>query len=140
MLNGMTTALLAMVATLAAWIGGPVNAPTPPAPTAVHACVSGPGGPCGTVGKETCECGPETTCQANPDPNFPGVCVFCERTQCAEGQRWDRASCQCITPCRAADECKGALPDLCKVCPAGESGGCAHWSCVDNACQITYCE
>jgi hypothetical protein len=42
--------------------------------------------------------------------------------------------------CKAASDCHGALPKLCKLCPVGETGGCAHYDCVANKCEIAYCE
>ncbi len=40
--------------------------------------------------------------------------------------------------CKTARACKGALPDLCKLCSDG-SDGCAHWACDNNKCEIDYC-
>lgn len=34
--------------------------------------------------------------------------------------------------------CKGALPDLCKICDDG-STGCAHWVKSGGKCEIEYC-
>ncbi len=42
--------------------------------------------------------------------------------------------------CKAASDCKGPLPQLCKTCSNGETGGCAHYDCVSNKCAIAYCE
>jgi hypothetical protein len=32
------------------------------------------------------------------------------------------------------------LPKLCEKCPAGKTGGCAHWACKDSKCAIVTCE
>lgn len=45
---------------------------------------------------------------------------------------------QADTGCTAASDCSGALPAFCNVCSDGTTA-CAHWSCVDNACQIASC-
>jgi hypothetical protein len=35
-------------------------------------------------------------------------------------------------------ECKGALPDICEICPDGKSE-CAHFVIVDGKCEIQIC-
>jgi hypothetical protein len=40
--------------------------------------------------------------------------------------------------CHADADCSGILPQFCRVCDDG-STSCAHWSCVENACQIATC-
>ena len=43
-------------------------------------------------------------------------------------------------PCASASDCRGMLPHLCKQCPTGQDGGCAHWACVDKQCQMAFCQ
>ena len=40
--------------------------------------------------------------------------------------------------CNADADCSGILPQFCRECSDG-STSCAHWSCVDNACQVATC-
>ena len=42
------------------------------------------------------------------------------------------------TSCAADTDCSGILPQFCRQCSDG-STSCAHWSCVENACQIATC-
>lgn len=41
--------------------------------------------------------------------------------------------------CNATSDCAGFLPQFCKQCGDG-STSCAHWSCVENACQVATCD
>jgi hypothetical protein len=45
---------------------------------------------------------------------------------------------QADTGCHADSDCSGILPQFCRTCSDG-STSCAHWSCVENACQIATC-
>ena len=45
---------------------------------------------------------------------------------------------QADTSCHADTDCSGILPQFCRECSDG-STSCAHWSCVDNACQVATC-
>lgn len=49
----------------------------------------------------------------------------------------------CLPPqaengCHTDTDCSGILPQFCVQCSDG-STSCAHWSCVENACQIATC-
>src|SRR5450755_4403973 len=41
--------------------------------------------------------------------------------------------------CNADSDCSGLIPQFCKVC-SDNTTVCAHWSCLENACQITTCD
>jgi hypothetical protein len=84
-------------------------------------CISNAGGPCGGTTQTPCTCASGLTCQTLLDSSMPGVC---------------RAS---GAACVSALDCKGALPTFCLLCPDG-SAGCAHWACVNNACEIATCQ
>jgi hypothetical protein len=45
---------------------------------------------------------------------------------------------QAADRCHRADECHGALPQLCKKCRDGKDG-CAHWACERHRCVVRYC-
>jgi hypothetical protein len=50
----------------------------------------------------------------------------------------------CLPPqadnsCQDASDCSGLLPQFCRECSDGTTS-CAHWSCVENACQIASCD
>lgn len=47
---------------------------------------------------------------------------------------------QDLATCETATDCRGFLPQYCMVCPTGEVGGCAHWSCIENQCAISTCD
>jgi hypothetical protein len=49
-----------------------------------------------------------------------------------------QVSTESASSCVTASNCRGPLPNLCKVCGDG-SDGCAHWACVSGQCQIEYC-
>ena len=40
--------------------------------------------------------------------------------------------------CNTDGDCSGSLPHFCKQCEDGTTS-CAHWSCLEKACQITSC-
>jgi hypothetical protein len=40
--------------------------------------------------------------------------------------------------CQADTDCSGILPQFCRQCSDGTTS-CAHWSCVEGACQIATC-
>lgn len=42
--------------------------------------------------------------------------------------------------CEVARDCKGALPRVCKPCPPGQAGACAHWACIQHRCEIRTCD
>jgi hypothetical protein len=102
-------------------------------------CVSPPGGPCGGFTQDPCTCAPGSKCIPNRIPDIPGTCAVCDPVVCPAGETWDGALCECVPGCLTAADCHGALPDLCKVCADG-SDGCAHWACVDQACEIEFCD
>jgi hypothetical protein len=57
---------------------------------------------------------------------------------CSSAPPTDASSSDLSAKCDEADQCHGALPDLCKVCEGG-GDGCAHWACVDHKCVTEYC-
>jgi hypothetical protein len=80
---------------------------------------------------ETPDSGP---CTCTPPEAGP----VCDPLVCPPGELWDKATCSCVKACITAANCRGALPDLCRVCPNG-GDGCAHWECVDFKCEIGFC-
>ena len=46
---------------------------------------------------------------------------------------------QADNSCSSASDCSGGLPQFCRVC-SDNTTECAHWSCVENTCQITSCD
>jgi hypothetical protein len=81
-----------------------------------------------------------------------GTCVPLVPDACAIGSIGDanQYSCggglgvECCLPpqapaCQAASDCGGVLPQFCRLCSDGTSS-CAHWSCVNNACEIATCQ
>jgi hypothetical protein len=101
-------------------------------------CVSGPGGPCGGFTTHPCVCRAGTKCVLNHIPDIPGRCAVCDPIKCGPGTHWDTTSCQCVSGCRTAADCRGLLPQLCKQCADG-SFGCAHHACVAGQCEVAYC-
>jgi hypothetical protein len=71
------------------------------------------------------------------DFEVSGRCPVCDPSVCPTGEVFSRDLCQCVG-CVTAADCTGPLPQLCEVCPDG-STGCAHWSCVANACDVETC-
>jgi hypothetical protein len=103
-------------------------------------CTSNVGGRCGGFAQHPCQCAAGLTCVPNRIPDIPGTCEakpVCDPIVCPAGEVFDRALCKC-TGCLTAADCTGPLPDLCRVCADG-SDGCAHWTCVANACEIATC-
>src|ERR1700733_9658284 len=82
------------------------------------------GGSCVALAPDTCDNG--TVGDANEYSCGSGEGVAC----CLPSQ---------TAPSFTADsDCTGALPDVCRVC-SDNTEQCAHWSCVDNACEIVSC-
>jgi hypothetical protein len=52
--------------------------------------------------------------------------------------------CFALGSCQTAADCKGDLPQDCKVCPLSPDGlettACAHWVCDAGTCAVNYCE
>jgi hypothetical protein len=65
--------------------------------------------------------------------------AVCDPIVCPAGETWDPTRCACIQPCSTAADCTGPLPGVCKICANGTTG-CAHFACLDNACEVVYCE
>ncbi|HTR54854.1 MAG TPA: hypothetical protein VMJ10_29400 [Kofleriaceae bacterium] len=82
-----------------------------------------------------------------------GSCVPLVPDICSQGELGDADQYSCGTgvgvacclprqsadACNADSDCSGLLPQFCRGCSDGTES-CAHWSCVDNACQITTCD
>jgi hypothetical protein len=84
-------------------------------------------------------CASSLTCGRGCDFEVEGRCPVCDPILCPAGDVWDSTLCKCVPGCVTATDCTGPLPDLCRVCANG-SAGCAHWACVNHACQIEYCQ
>ena len=108
---------------------------------AVAACSAGsPEAPVSTSSAPLtiCNCPLETPDSAPCTCPSPDASPVCHRVVCPRGEIWDEASCSCVQACIDADDCHGALPDLCEVCPNG-GDGCARWKCVKHRCEIRFC-
>jgi hypothetical protein len=101
----------------------------PPPPVAI--C------PNGTPPPVSCEPDASAAChwKVGPCP----VCV--QNVLCIVGDHFDPVLCKCAPDapqCSTAADCKGLLPRFCVTCADG-TFGCAHWACVQGACQIATC-
>jgi hypothetical protein len=84
----------------------------------------------GCPSSQTCGGG----CDLEVTRRCPGVC---DPLPCASPQLWDPALCRCVD-CVTAGNCRGPLPQLCRVCADGQTA-CAHWACMSGACQVATC-
>lgn len=105
------------------------------------ACTCVPdGAPCGAA-----TCSAQEQCCQVADPN-DGTCVSRCSTVCP------KQPCSAPPPdagaadsCEQASDCKGALPQLCRICGVVDgdlnpASGCAHWACRDKRCELAFCD
>lgn len=88
---------------------------------------------------ETCEAAGGTCTALVPDACEFGTVGDATQYSCGGG-----LGVECCLPaqadnqCAAASDCSGLLPNFCVKCSDG-STSCAHWSCVEGACQVASC-
>jgi len=89
---------------------------------------------CGTRG----HCAYSTT-TGGPQQFCPPVCADQSGT-CPPAS----TVCIALGSCQTAADCKGDLPQDCRVCPLSPDGvettACAHWVCAAGMCAVSYCE
>jgi hypothetical protein len=119
------------------------------------ACVSSQGGSCGGNTVNPCSCAPGLVCTPGdsglPFGDVGGTCepardaACIDNVLCIQGDHWDPVLCRCVPNtaaaggCQSAQDCQGALPQICMVCADGGSA-CAHFACTGGQCQTVICE
>jgi hypothetical protein len=90
------------------------------------------------------DCGSRASCAY---PTTTGASAQYCRPVCADQSGvCPPAPTACITlgSCQTAADCKGDLPQDCRVCPLSPDGvettACAHWVCDVGICAVGYCE
>ncbi len=88
-----------------------------------------------------------STCEAAGGtcaPLVPDACEFGQIGDATEYSCGGGLGVECCLPmqadngCTADTDCSGALPQYCRQCDDG-STVCAHWSCVQGACNVVSC-
>jgi hypothetical protein len=84
-------------------------------------------------------CPSSSECGGGCDFEVKGRCPVCDPIRCPEGQVFDQTLCKCVmSGCVTAADCRGPLPQLCRVCSDG-STACARWTCVSGQCEVATC-
>lgn len=90
------------------------------------------------------DCGSRGTCVYSTTSD--GVAQYCPLVCGDQNHACPPASAVCIPlgSCQTAADCKGDLPEDCRVCPLSPDGvettACAHWICDAGTCAVGYCE
>ena len=88
----------------------------------------------------SCEAAGGTCVPLVPDACYIGSVGDATQYSCGGG-----VGVECCLPpsadnsCEAASDCQGLLPQFCRECADG-STSCAHFSCVENTCQVATCD
>jgi hypothetical protein len=84
-----------------------------------------------------CRCVPDVEAGSGRD----AACV--DNVLCIRGDHWDPQQCKCVPTapgCTTAADCHGALPQICLQSCDGGPGACAHFACMNGACETVICE
>jgi hypothetical protein len=88
----------------------------------------------------SCEAAGGTCVPLVPDACYIGSVGDATQYSCGGG-----VGVECCLPpaadnsCQDASDCQGLLPQFCRECADG-STSCAHFSCVENTCQVATCD